>query len=83
MNLVLDTSAWYAYLFKKDKFYHQAKTTVNLNKPSFVIPYPVIEELAAIIHNRKGKKVALTHVYQALAQSKHTEIAYIDPHKDQ
>lgn len=75
MKFVLDTSAWYAFIAKDDRFHQQAKDQLTHNT-SLVVPYPVFEELAALVHKRLGKRIVNSHVGR-LMQSTTSEIIYI------
>ncbi len=55
MKVILDTSGWYGFVSKDDQF-HDFAVNFLKSKPFFLIPYPVFEELAAILHHRRGKK---------------------------
>ena len=82
MKVVLDTSAWYGYIFSDDSFHHQAKSFLTKFKPDLITPYPVLEELAAIAHHRKGKSPVMTYVFKPLLQSRHNQTVYLSPQAD-
>ncbi len=61
MKAVADTSAWYAFVLKPDRFHEKAEEFIKI-KPSLLFPYPVLEELAALIHHREGKKITINDI---------------------
>lgn len=76
MKILLDTSAWYAYIFDTDAANIKARAIIQSN-PFLIIPFTVIEELAALIHHRKNKTAVHSSVYQALIKSPRASIIHI------
>ncbi len=58
MKAILDTSGWYAATVKIDIHHPQAKSF--LSRPELIVLSTVFEEIMAIIHNRFGKKSAIS-----------------------
>jgi len=76
MKLVLDTSAWYSYIFENDKFHKQSRLLIE-KTPKLYVVYPVYEEILALFHHRAGKKMALVGV-EALRKSRMVEIVFLN-----
>lgn len=54
MNVLVDTTAWYAYFVRSDRFHTQAVNYFSTN-PSIYTNSAVIEETLALLHHRVGK----------------------------
>lgn len=65
MNVILDTSGWYAFLTPDDVYHTDAVNFVK-QKPHIVVPFTVLEELSALVHNRRGKDAVLAGVGKLL-----------------
>jgi uncharacterized protein len=75
MRLILDTSAWYSYIFENDKFHEQSKSLIKKTSKLYVA-YPVYEEILALFHHRAGKKMTLVGV-EALRKSRMVEMVFL------
>ena len=75
MKAILDTSGWYAYILEADEFHKQAVEFVK-KKPKLAMPYPVLEELIALLHHREGKKNTIAAL-EALRNLSDTEVVFI------
>ncbi len=75
MKYILDTSGWYAVVDADDAFHKEATNFIE-EQPRFVVPYPVFEELAAIVHHRLGKNVARKGIGKLL-DSPLVEVVYL------
>lgn len=80
MRVVLDTSGWYGFVSKDDEFNSLAVNFLK-SKPIFLISYPVFEELAAVLHHRRGKKDTLDAL-QGLRNTNIYRIIYINETTD-
>ncbi len=58
MKVIIDTSAWYAFILETDRFHERAEKFIR-SKPNLLIIYPVLEELIALVHHRQGKKITI------------------------
>jgi predicted nucleic acid-binding protein len=68
MKYILDTCFWYAALDQKDLFHSEAKKIIEL-QPQLIVPFPVFEELSALVHHRENKKTTLQAVGKLLSSS--------------
>jgi predicted nucleic acid-binding protein len=82
MKYVLDTSAWYAYVIDSDVAHNKALEFIHEN-PDLVVVYPVIEELAALIHHRRGKPTVIKSVYTPFFTSPNIQVEYPTSQIDQ
>lgn len=62
MKVIADTSAWYAFILKPDKFHQKAEEFIQKIQPSLLFTYPVLEELTSLLHHREGKKRAISSI---------------------
>ena len=58
MTVIVDTSAWYAFVVATD-YSHQAATKFIQPDTNLVFPLTVFEEFEALIQSRFGKKKAI------------------------
>lgn len=75
MRAILDTSGWYAYILEADEFHRKAVEFVK-RKPKLTLPYPVLEELIALLHHREGKKKT-TAALDALRRLSDIELVFL------
>jgi predicted nucleic acid-binding protein len=80
MKVLLDTSAWYGFVSKDDQFHTRAVNYLKKD-PFLLIPYPVLEELTAILHHRKGKRNTIIAL-QELRISNISKIIYLNEKED-
>ncbi|MDP3093626.1 MAG: PIN domain-containing protein [bacterium] len=80
MEAVLDTSGWYAFVLKRDKFHELAVKFLN-SRPYLVLPYPVLEELIALLHHREGKQLTIK-IIDKLRNSQAVKIVHFDEEKE-
>lgn len=58
MNILVDTSGWYALIVSKDLFHEQAKKFFQTS-PIVTTSTLIFEEVLALVHARQGKTIAL------------------------
>jgi predicted nucleic acid-binding protein len=81
MIYVLDTSAWYAFVFETEEA-HQIADQCMSEKPELIVPYPVLEELTALAHHRINKNSVIDRIYYPFYTSPFITIQYLDSEDD-
>src|SRR3989338_9779607 len=71
MKVIVDTTAWYGYFVKSDKFHDESVAFID-TKPEIIISNIIFEEVLALLHHRVSKKFAAEAGKTVLGLCAHT-----------
>lgn len=79
MNVLVDTSGWYALVVSKDLFHEQARNFFQ-KSPIVTTSSLIFEEVLALVHARQGKLIALkaSAIIKAYCEGRFLYISSVD-----